>query len=978
MTIRHILRDCTYHKGAVYSRITKTGSYTQRLQQCRSMVSDKSTDFFDCCKPAKTNPSMIPVVSNEIKKNIEINPEEKKENLHPLFDLLQNVEFVSVDSSGNARAPKRLNSEMMNQNIEILGEKSENEVESEKKKQKKEKKEKEKKSKQTILSESDLFDADSMEVFKLLDDNLCLSGIPLEKREKIVEIADFLVDSVKESNKRRKETKENRKLSLSSLIHQGDPSVQYIIKRLLQTESHIRKRVKPMVKMAKQHLVKPMTAEKQEIFNQHAFSVRKRLCASVVLTNQIINAGCCKESTSLKLIATCAFREAGMTNKEISRLSNIGITHSNNNYLKLFQQKSEFRKILLEKREELREPIKNATFAMISDNKRFEIKKKNLRKPGCSGVDTVSIGIFYLKNPDKELLSLEKKFSPIPMLSREDFASKTFECSEEESVAMGVCWKEHFDIVKNKKSLLYYLNDNGPQVQDIDYQILPSLLGLDVGVENNIRIIKTIDEFFKTELDMEQKDSLSVHVGDQKGHQAITKAMYGNLPENLKDYPISSIPFDGDWHLVVNALDGCNVFYDNFLFDFGCVLDCSNDWSIVSSANGKYKVASNINTIVFHFAIEKLLHHFESLLKKPIESISDLLYICEKDLLGGFAPNDKERMKESETLAKEFLKAKLAVDLSSELSEKQLEECTMPFLKRFMESSHISLNQKSKKADIVASILDFQKKAPRTQTAHNFHNFKMENLMNFDILSKPQIQRYCRTCQILAEGSVTELIAGLKRWMSTYSIQIDPKMQFLTNCYVYVRNYGCVPIFLYQAIRTNNWNLRMAVLKGSIRLFQCGKPLYLNLVTDHLFHYQNLYPPFFKELMKKMWVMKTKTTKNYMALDEYMEMKHNLYLKNAVKVAEGEHIKAVSTLAPVSTEMSKLFHSFLGSDEAISSRKSNDLEWDFVKALEDLKIMPTGMHISSSLELGRDVEDEELVELIGDVIGRIKPSCFAD
>ena len=87
------------------------------------------------------------------------------------------------------------------------------------------------------------------------------------------------------------------------------------------------------------------------------------------------------------------------------------------------------------------------------------------------------------------------------------------------------------------------------------------------------------------------------------------------------------------------------------------------------------------------------------------------------------------------------------------------------------------------------------------------------------------------------------------------------------------------------SIRTNNFQLRMATLKNSLRLFMSAvKYLYLNLVVDHLFDWEYLLPPFFKELMQEMWVIKTETTHSFVALDEYVEMKHNIYLKRAVQV----------------------------------------------------------------------------------------------
>ena len=125
-----------------------------------------------------------------------------------------------------------------------------------------------------------------------------------------------------------------------------------------------------------------------------------------------------------------------------------------------------------------------------------------------------------------------------------------------------------------------------------------------------------------------------------------------------------------------------------------------------------------------------------------------------------------------------------------------------------------------------------------------------------------------------------------------------------------------------------------------------------------------------------MWVVKTEHTNGFLALDEYMECRHNKYLKKVVKVAQKDHITKVSSLANVTKEMVQIFHSLLGITKSKFSRKSENLNWDLVERFEKMEELPTGLHVSSLCQMVKDPDNSEYQALMDEVLKKTSPDCF--
>ena len=970
--IRHVYKDCHIHKQVFFSQIDPKLGHEERFQRAREIIRGETQKYYTRIAPQKRKADNLN--ENQQKQKETEKNEEKEVGIpisNPLIEMLKTTNHIRSESNPAPISARKTGQEKVA--AQILHSETQESPATIKKTRK-----------LNTQDFSDLVDDTTLLIFKNLDDDYLLKDLDVKKRESLIAMKDYIRSLIKESNENRKKVKEEeRNLSVASLIGQVPKELVFLMKHLITSDSHERKRINPLIAMAKR-ANNGLNDQEKGVFQSHVSSVRKRLCSAIVLSNQVVNAGCCKEFTSLKLIASLAFREQNMTNKGTGALSGIGATHSCNNILDLAQKKAEVIKMDKEKAKNLENLVKKSFGVVVSDNNYFQKSRHTMNKDDDDGVMTISNGMFILKNPSPKLLELEKShkvFIPIPKQEASQFANEIFSLSEKEKSAWWSCMNEHFQTVKQKRSLFHYKSQAPAKpIVEIDYHMMTSNILSDAGMVNNISNIQFIDKYLQSKFGVNLQSEPRVHVCDQKGNAAIRKAMYGIRPKatpkdseettKLLKTKIYSHPFTGDWHLVVNALDACCVFYENFLYEFGVVLNCSTDWSQVTSGNGKFQVAKNTNTAVFHFCMKKLIEFFEKEQKKEIKNAQELYELCETKFVKN--ATTLQEQENSKSLGLSFLQSKISIEISKILKQNELDDLSANFIKEFC--IHAKLEASGHKKQMIDRILEEQKK--NTTLPYTFHQFKINNLMNFKVLNLKQVKDYCKICNIQSSGDKDVLIARLDNFMKTFNTKVDVNYQFLFNCYVFIKNFGCIPLFLYRAIRTNDFHLRMAVLKKSVRLFQCGKPLYLNLVCEHLFDFNYLYPKFFRKMMKEIWVVKTDHTKGFLALDEYMECKHNKYLKKVVKVAEKDHITKVSSLANVTKEMVQIFHLLLGIRKSNFSRKSEDMDWSMVERFEGMDQLPGGLHVSSLLEMVKEPETSDYVALMDEVLKKTHPDCF--
>ena len=513
----HIYKNCPVFSSSFCSKIDPSLGHEERRKMAYKIINDNAAEYFNLVKPTKKKKGSK---KEKCQQNEPVEEQKKKEELfaNPLVEILVDTQHNNHKNSSvkQSTSKKRIHQTLIHDFFP--------------------KKNKDQPPKKKIRIEepqlpdfSNLLKPYTLLLIRILDDKYLLSDLNEEMQNKFIEIKDILKDIINKSNANRRKEKKS-KITLESLLQQIPKELLFFVKHLLVTDSHEKKRIRPLINLAKRHKTNPLNAKEKSKFHTHLSSVRRRLCSAVMLSNMFVNAGCCKEATSLKLIATIALREENLTNSGLSTLQRVGLTHSNNNYLNLFEKKEEVKGMLKEKIEEIKPTIENKTFAVVSDNNFFPIEKHHLGAVNA-GVNTISNGIFALMNPKESTLKAPKEFVPIKNLSPKEFSQICFKKTQQEEEAWKNCWQEHLDTVVKHRSLFHYKNEPiNETISKIKYFIIESKIGSDAGAANNVLNIKYLNKFFKTSFGLDIEKENRLHVSDQKGTSAISKVMYGIKP----------------------------------------------------------------------------------------------------------------------------------------------------------------------------------------------------------------------------------------------------------------------------------------------------------------------------------------------------------------------------------------------------------------------------------------------------------------
>jgi len=299
------------------------------------------------------------------------------------------------------------------------------------------------------------------------------------------------------------------------------------------------------------------------------------------------------------------------------------------------------------------------------------------------------------------------------------------------------------------------------------------------------------------------------------------------------------------------------------------------------------------------------------------------------------------------------------------------------FLKKFAQDElKIQFDKKKPvKQTIIEKIIE---KSAGEETRKAFKEFLFQHFSDHKLLTLQNLRNHASICQntFSSDDSKEQLSKGINDFKRIYEIQFSSQNQFLFNCFIFCKYFGCVPVFYDKAIRTKNWNLRWATLKNSFKMFN-NKPKYKKLISEHIFIFKYLYPKFYKRLIKRMWALKCETTEDFVACDEYLEMIDNKSLKKQVKVAKESEIKAVSTISTVSRDSVRTMEKILGrgGQEVRNSEKmlfSNVLLLE--KKLDNWK--PAGVSPHSLYKYFKPLDGNYIQSLVENITTKLSPKFF--
>lgn len=397
-------------------------------------------------------------------------------------------------------------------------------------------------------------------------------------------------------------------------------------------------------------------------------------------------------------------------------------------------------------------------------------------------------------------------------------------------------------------------------------------------------------------------------------------------------------------------------------------LNSDRSFAEITSANGTVYIAEAAITSAFFAFVEVLMRLFEKHSKKPL-NYENFFNFFEKfrtkqdnklandedfDAITAAFPNLPEKMAENEIsriLDKNLVElcSKLHISTKDDSGRKLKHEVLVTKVVSYQESPYL---QQCNTRTVLKGIETNEEREKR-----ELQTFKMENL-----------QALASRLNVVRLGTKVELWKRLKIALFAETLNISKSDTKTLQIYAFVKNFASNCVFYMKAIRTNNFNLRFAVLKNSLKMFHAAKADYFNLILKHLFDFHHFFPPAFKLLMKEAWVVQAKTRKTFKALDENLE-NLNLELKNCIRKTQVSVIKQSSGMLSVQNEMSGIFKSFYG-DHSMSFGKSKNIKRDNIAVLyeraHDTEM--SMMNFGSVSQLAGSMTDEEKKDEIQSIV----------
>jgi len=376
------------------------------------------------------------------------------------------------------------------------------------------------------------------------------------------------------------------------------------------------------------------------------------------------------------------------------------------------------------------------------------------------------------------------------------------------------------------------------------------------------------------------------------------------------------------------------IFHSNFLKLFGTLLNSNRDFSEITSANGTVYVAEAVITTAFFVFVEVLMVLFKKHCKDQLnyenffrfyekyfeKTERKLLNDEEFDVIEAAFPELSEKMQEHEIariLDRNLVELCNKMNISSkddQTGRKLKHEALVKKVFHFQDNPHL---QNCKTRSLLKSIESQEERENR----------------EFSNLTLSDLQQIGTRLNVIPGGTKIELWQKIKVGLFAESLSINKFTTKTLQIYAFVKNFASNCVFYMRAIRTNNFQLRFAILKSSLKMFKAGKADYFDLVAKHLFDYHNFFPPAFKQFMQEAWVIQSKTKNTFKALDENLE-NLNLELKNSIKRTKIPVIKQTSRLISVQNETHSIFKTFFG-DHAMNFGKSKNMKQDNVKVLKE-------------------------------------------
>lgn len=425
-------------------------------------------------------------------------------------------------------------------------------------------------------------------------------------------------------------------------------------------------------------------------------------------------------------------------------------------------------------------------------------------------------------------------------------------------------------------------------------------------------------------------------------------------------------------------LDGTNkIFHSNFMKDFGSFLNINSDFKEISSGNGKVYIAESVITSAFYLFVETL-----GLVFKKNNAGTPLNYQSFFIFYDNLLKTSQKKIKEPANF--DFLEAALK-GKAEKMDLKEIKRIHDKNLVGLCQKLNISVKEGGKKishADLAEKLAIYQDNLSseecKTRTLlKEFETEEEREKREISSISKTELETIGKRLKIVTVGTKEQLWNRVKAGLLAEKLSVNDGDTRLLQMFAFVKVFASNCVFFMRAIRTNNFELRFAILKLSLRLFQQAGADYYDLVVQHLFHFHNFFPPAYKQLMRECWTVPSKTRSTFKALDEDHE-NLNLDLKNSLGKTTIPAIRQASNIISAQKRLHLRFKELFG-DHSMNFGKSRNLNQDLVSVLKE-RVQNSDMilyNFASIWEFGNFLSEEEKKSLVQKAISELHSDFVA-
>lgn len=549
--------------------------------------------------------------------------------------------------------------------------------------------------------------------------------------------------------------------------------------------------------------------------------LRKKFGSCLLLASQIFNAANKFRQTSSKKLTTLYLSTQGLTKNGIQKLCRLGLT-TTVEISKLYSQEI-IRNWYLKTFSRRIEDLKAGNFVLGFDNNYFHDATPQFAGDGAF-VDQIDENHDVFSRFMMKTVTIFVSFPPKTVIPAFERSADFFE-----NDLLGLTNTQHNSLINfmgdvveesmKENGSLFFFKSSNPQnsnqinyVPDADgfcYLTLASKLGGDDSVTNMKEIIDCAQKELKGlfNVDVSEKDFL--YMCDGKGYR-----LRAGLESSGELDQKTTI---GDLHVEINLHEALmDLFYDNFISKYTPFLGFTKSFRNPQATDTK-KIRMILAALLMFSLLSIVCHSGEA-----FPTYSKSLF-----------PNIWTWAKAKTAAAKYAFLSQGATgpSQSSQVDEELLNDsCTCAVLNEKIKCKQLQKHGAQRKAELIA-ILWKDDAAKKGETLI----FPSDKAW-LEKQSSLYLQAMCAVDGV-SFGRSDQNRQRMINYLHTKSLRGD-QFDFSTRdlgTFVTFIKYAILPYAFHCAVRTGNWDLRIAVLKMSVDLFQrVGKTQYVDLATKHL------------------------------------------------------------------------------------------------------------------------------------------------